>query len=70
MKNHIMNVLKGIAIGIANVIPGFSGGTMAVMVKIYDLFVYAFANFFNDSYLTDKFENIGLLIYPTNFVFV
>jgi putative membrane protein len=43
-----MNVLKGIAIGIANVIPGFSGGTMAVMVKIYDLFVYAFANFFND----------------------
>ena len=48
MKNHIMNVLKGIAIGIANVIPGFSGGTMAVMVKIYDLFVYAFANFFND----------------------
>ena len=48
MKNHIMNVLKGIAIGIANVIPGFSGGTMAVMVKIYDQFVYAFANFFND----------------------
>ena len=48
MKNHMLNFLKGICIGIANVIPGFSGGTMAVMVKIYDLFVYAFANIFND----------------------
>lgn len=45
---HIINILKGVAIGIANVIPGFSGGTMAVMLKIYDLFVYAFANIFND----------------------
>lgn len=48
MKTHILNILKGICIGIANVIPGFSGGTMAVMMKIYDLFVYAFANIFND----------------------
>lgn len=47
-KTHLINILKGISIGIANVIPGFSGGTMAVMVKIYDLFVYAFANIFND----------------------
>ncbi len=45
---HLINILKGMAIGIANVIPGFSGGTMAVMLKIYDLFVYAFANIFND----------------------
>ena len=48
MKNHLLNFLKGICIGIANVIPGFSGGTMAVLLKIYDLFVYAFANIFND----------------------
>ena len=41
---HLINILKGACIGIANVIPGFSGGTMAVMLKIYDLFVYAFAN--------------------------
>lgn len=44
---HIINILKGICIGIANVIPGFSGGTMAVMLKVYDLFVYCFANIFN-----------------------
>ena len=45
---HIINILKGIAIGIANVIPGFSGGTMAVMLNVYDLFVSSFANIFND----------------------
>lgn len=48
VKTHFLNMLKGIGIGIANVIPGFSGGTMAVMLKIYDLFVYSFANIFND----------------------
>lgn len=45
---HILNILKGICIGIANIIPGFSGGTMAVMLKVYDLFVYCFANIFNN----------------------
>lgn len=35
MKN-IITVLKGFALGIAFVIPGFSGGTMAVILKIYD----------------------------------
>ena len=48
LLKHGINILKGMAIGIANVIPGFSGGTMAVLLKIYDLFVYAFANIFND----------------------
>ena len=48
LKLHLFYILKGAAIGIANVIPGFSGGTMAVLLKIYDLFVYAFANILND----------------------
>ena len=34
--NFLLNVLKGIMIGIANVIPGVSGGTMAVSLGIYD----------------------------------
>lgn len=33
---HLFTSLKGIALGIAFVIPGFSGGTMAVILKIYD----------------------------------
>ena len=32
--NFLLNVLKGIMIGIANVIPGVSGGTMAVSLGI------------------------------------
>lgn len=48
MKRHVLNFFKGIGIGIANMIPGFSGGTMAIMLNVYDLFVYAFANVFND----------------------
>lgn len=31
-----MNIIRGILIGIANVIPGVSGGTMAVSLGIYD----------------------------------
>ena len=30
------DILKGIMIGIANIIPGVSGGTMAVSLGIYD----------------------------------
>ncbi len=33
---HLFTALKGIALGMAFVIPGFSGGTMAVILKIYD----------------------------------
>ncbi len=33
---HILNVLKGAVIGIANAIPGVSGGTMMVIMKVFD----------------------------------
>ncbi|MBQ8182228.1 MAG: DUF368 domain-containing protein [Ruminococcus sp.] len=33
---HIINVLKGIVIGVANAIPGVSGGTMMVIMKVFD----------------------------------
>ena len=32
----VMDMIKGIFIGIANIIPGVSGGTMAVSLGIYD----------------------------------
>ncbi len=34
--NNLITALKGFALGIAFVVPGFSGGTMAVILKIYD----------------------------------
>ena len=36
VKEFIVNVLRGMVIGIANVIPGVSGGTMMVSMGIYD----------------------------------
>ena len=36
----IKNILKGIVIGLANVIPGVSGGTMMVSMGIYDKLIH------------------------------
>lgn len=40
--------LKGSVIGIANVIPGVSGGTMAVVLGIYEYLIEAIGNFFTN----------------------
>ncbi len=37
----IRMILKGVVIGIANIIPGVSGGTMAVSMGIYDKMIHA-----------------------------
>lgn len=39
--NAILNLLKGVVIGIANIIPGVSGGTMAVSLGIFDRLIFA-----------------------------
>ncbi|WP_195428411.1 DUF368 domain-containing protein [Clostridium sp. D46t1_190503_E9] len=46
--NYLINVLKGMVIGVSNVIPGVSGGTMAVVMGIYDKIIYSVNNFFKD----------------------
>ena len=40
-KDSIFLVLKGMAIGIGNAIPGVSGGTIAVVTKIFDRLIEA-----------------------------
>lgn len=40
--------LKGIIIGIANVIPGVSGGTIAVVTGVFDRLIDAVNNFYKD----------------------
>ena len=39
------NFLKGMGIGVANIIPGVSGGTLAVVFGIYDKLMEAVAEF-------------------------
>lgn len=48
MKNLFL-ILKGMTIGVANVIPGVSGGTFAFIFGIYDRLTEAIGNFFTDS---------------------
>lgn len=42
----LINVLKGIIMGVANVIPGVSGGTLAVILNIYDKMIEAISSIF------------------------
>lgn len=44
----INEILRGLLIGIANIIPGVSGGTMAVSMGIYDTIIYAITHFISD----------------------
>lgn len=39
-----INILRGVAIGVANIIPGVSGGTMALLLGIYERLITAVHN--------------------------
>lgn len=45
---YLKNFLKGIAIGVATLIPGVSGGTMAIILGVYDNLIHAISSFFED----------------------
>lgn len=47
MKN-ILLVIKGFIVGIANIIPGVSGGTLALTLGIYEDFIGAISHFFRN----------------------
>ena len=49
MKNILQLILKGMAVGVANIIPGVSGGTMAVVLGIYEDLIEAIGNILTDS---------------------
>ena len=56
--NLILDILRGIVIGIANIIPGVSGGTMAVSMGIYDKLIGAVTGLFK------HFKNSLKLLIP------
>lgn len=58
---YIKNLLFGIVIGVANIVPGVSGGTMAVILNIYDKLINAIGNFKQDMLKNIVFLlNIGI----------
>ncbi len=44
---YIKDILKGMLIGVANAIPGVSGGTMMVSMGIYDDIIYCVTHLFS-----------------------
>ena len=44
----IKSILKGMVIGIANIIPGVSGGTMMVSMGIYDKLIHCITHLFSE----------------------
>ena len=54
----ILDVLRGAVIGLANVIPGVSGGTMMVSMGIYDKLIYSINNLFK------KFKECFKILLP------
>lgn len=47
-KGFLINMLKGGAIGLAMIIPGVSGGTLAVLLGIYDKIIGSISELFKD----------------------
>lgn len=46
MKDWLKRLLSGAAIGVGSAIPGVSGGTIAVILKVYESIVWAVSNLF------------------------
>ena len=46
--SHLLNFIKGAVIGATMSVPGVSGGTMAILLRIYDRLVSAVGSFFRD----------------------
>lgn len=45
---YLKNIIKGAAAGIAMLVPGVSGGTMAIILGIYDKMIHSVSSFFDD----------------------
>ncbi len=58
MKDFILNILRGMVIGLSNVIPGVSGGTMMVSMGIYDKLIMVLTHF------VKKFKEAVMLVLP------
>ncbi len=67
------NLLKGIVMGIANIIPGVSGGTMAVSMGIYDRMIHCVTHLFKEfkesmKFLIPIFLGIGIALVGLSFI--
>ena len=59
----LFDIIKGAFIGVANIIPGVSGGTMAVSMGVYDKLIEAINK------LTKEFKKSFLIFNGNRWVF-
>lgn len=45
---YLIHIIKGVVIGIATLVPGVSGGTMAIILGVYDDIIHSISSFFKD----------------------
>lgn len=69
----IKNLFKGMVIGIANIVPGVSGGTMAVSMGIYDKLLHCITHLFKEfkksiTFLLPIFVGMGIALVGLSFV--
>ena len=65
MKDKVLLILKGFVLGIANIIPGVSGGTLAITLGIYERMIEAISHFFSnfkDNLKFIMFLGIGIVL--------
>ncbi|NLM11099.1 MAG: DUF368 domain-containing protein [Clostridiaceae bacterium] len=48
MNVTVKNIIKGVIIGIATLVPGVSGGTMAIILGLYDDIIHSISSYFSD----------------------
>lgn len=69
----IKNLLKGMVMGIANIIPGVSGGTMAVSMGIYDKLIHSVTHLLKEfkesmKFLIPIFLGMGIALVGLSFI--
>ena len=70
MKNYLILFLKGMGMGIANVIPGVSGGTIALITNIYEEIINSLKSFNITAFKLLFSFKIKELIKYTNLYFI
>ena len=58
VMDFLSRLLKGLIVGVANIIPGVSGGSMAVVIDIYDKMIGAVSD------LRKDFKNSVIYLFP------
>lgn len=63
MKSRLILYLKGVAMGAADIVPGVSGGTIALITGIYEELITTIKNINLDlfkSFFASGYKNFGL----------